>query len=97
MAATSARDRKLTAADSLLIGDGPKAPSSSGRRLPCGVVVDDGRYYEAWLKNAAGILVPVGTFNRTRANVCPSSVSPIDFTTVAVTEQVSRSRASSER
>ena len=23
----------------------------------------NGRYYQAWLKNAAGVLVPVGTFN----------------------------------
>ena len=25
---------------------------------------DNGAYYEAWLKNAAGVLVPIGTFNQ---------------------------------
>ena len=40
----------------------------------------NGRYYQAWLKNAAGVLVPVGTFNDARqvtlwAGVPPDGIS----------------------
>jgi hypothetical protein len=53
-------------------------------------------YYEAWLKNAAGILVPVGTFNQGPSVTLWAGVSPIDFPTLTVTEQqVGRSQAPS--
>ncbi len=53
-------------------------------------------YYEAWLKNAAGILVPVGTFNQGPSVTLWAGVSPVDFPTLTVTEQqVGRSQASS--
>ena len=32
--------------------------------------LDDGRFYEAWLRNAAGVLVPIGTFNEGRTSRC---------------------------
>ena len=35
--------------------------SLQGQGLPR---LDNGYYYEAWLKNSAGILVPIGTFNQ---------------------------------
>ena len=28
--------------------------------------LEDGRYYQAWLRNTAGVLVPIGTFNEGR-------------------------------
>ena len=53
-------------------------------------------YYEAWLENAAGFLVPVGTFNQGPNVTLWAGVSPIDFPTLTVTEQeVGRSQASS--
>ncbi len=53
-------------------------------------------YYEAWLKNAAGILVPVGTFNQGPSVTLWAGVSPVDFPTLTITEQqVGRSQASS--
>jgi Anti-sigma-K factor rskA len=47
-----------------------------------------GRYYQAWLKNAAGILVPVGTFNDAD-NVTLWSGAPVtQFRSFSVTEQL---------
>jgi Anti-sigma-K factor rskA len=46
-----------------------------------------GRYYEAWLKNAAGILVPVGTFNDARQVTLWAGVPVTEFPTLTVTEQ----------
>jgi Anti-sigma-K factor rskA len=48
---------------------------------------DNGRYYEAWLKNSAGTLVPIGTFNQGPEVTLWSGVSPKDFPTITVTEQ----------
>lgn len=57
---------------------------------------DNGRYYEAWLKNAAGTLVPVGTFNQGPSVTLWAGVPPTSFPTLTVTEQqTSRSEASS--
>jgi hypothetical protein len=49
---------------------------------------DHGRYYEAWLKNASGVLVPIGTFNDGRNVTLWSAVSPADFPTLTITQQV---------
>ena len=50
--------------------------------------LQNGRYYQAWLKNAAGILVPVGTFNDA-LNVTLWSGAPVtQFRTFSVTEQL---------
>ena len=49
--------------------------------------LDHGRYYEAWLKNAAGILVPAGTFNQGPSVTLWAGVSPDDFPTLVITEQ----------
>jgi hypothetical protein len=46
-----------------------------------------GRYYEAWLKNAKGMLVPVGTFNDARNVTLWAGVKPVDFPTLTVTRQ----------
>lgn len=47
----------------------------------------DGRYYQAWLKNRAGILVPVGTFNDARKVTLWSGVPVTQFQTLTVTQQ----------
>ena len=43
-------------------------------------------YYQAWLKNATGTLVPIGTFSSSDGHVTLwSGVSPTDFPTLSVT------------
>jgi hypothetical protein len=49
--------------------------------------LSNGRYYEAWLKSSAGILVPVGTFNDARHVTLWSGVPPTGFATLTVTQQ----------
>ena len=45
-----------------------------------------GEYYQAWVKNAAGTLVPIGTFSSSDGRVTLwSGVSPKDFPTLTVT------------
>jgi hypothetical protein len=48
---------------------------------------DNGRYYQAWLKNPAGILVPVGTFNQGPSVTLWAGVPPTSFPTLTVTQQ----------
>ncbi len=49
--------------------------------------LENGRYYQAWLKNAAGILVPVGTFNDARSVTLWSGVPVTQYRTLTVTQQ----------
>jgi hypothetical protein len=48
----------------------------------------NGRYYQAWLKNAAGILVPVGTFNDAKQVTLWSGAPVTQFRAFSVTEQL---------
>lgn len=47
----------------------------------------NGRYYQAWLKNAQGILVPVGTFNEPEHITLWAGVPATSFPTLTVTLQ----------
>ena len=47
----------------------------------------DGRFYEAWLRNAAGVLAPIGTFNEGRHVTLWAGVPPTEFTTLSVTRE----------
>jgi hypothetical protein len=49
--------------------------------------LDGGRFYEAWLRNRAGVLVPVGTFNDGRRVTLWAGVSPKNFTSLTVTRE----------
>ena len=49
--------------------------------------LDDGRFYEAWMKNDAGVLVAIGTFNQGPKVTLWSGVSPVDFGTITITAQ----------
>jgi len=49
--------------------------------------VANGRYYQAWLKNARGILVPVGTFNEPDHITLWAGVPATSFPTLTVTLQ----------
>jgi hypothetical protein len=48
---------------------------------------DDGDYYEAWLKNADGVLVPIGTFNDGTDVTLWAGVPPGDYPTLTITRQ----------
>jgi hypothetical protein len=48
----------------------------------------NGRYYQAWLKNPAGILVPVGTFNDAKQVTLWSGAPVTQFRLFSVTEQL---------
>jgi hypothetical protein len=57
--------------------------------------LDNGQYYEAWLKNPAGILVPIGTFNQPTNVTLWSGVPPTDFPVVTVTKQLANGNPAS--
>jgi anti-sigma-K factor RskA len=65
-------------------------------RLPA---LRGGEFYQAWLKNSAGALVPIGTFSSSDGRVTLwSGVSPKDFPTLAVTiEEPDNDQTSSGR
>lgn len=46
-----------------------------------------GTFYEAWLRNDAGVLVPIGTFNDGRDVTLWAGVAPTRFTTLTVTRE----------
>jgi Anti-sigma-K factor rskA, C-terminal len=74
--------------------------TSSGWRIELDATglprLEDGRVYEAWLRNPAGVLVPIGTFNEGRLVTLWAGVSPKDFTTLSITrEQTDGDQASS--
>jgi len=46
----------------------------------------DDEYYQAWLRNARGTLVPIGTFSSSDGRITLwSGVSPKDFPAISVT------------
>jgi len=49
--------------------------------------LDGGEFYQAWLKDDAGTLVPIGTFNEGDSVVLWAGVSPLEFTTFTVTRE----------
>ena len=65
--------------------------TSSGWRIELDATglprLDSGRFYEAWLKNDAGALVPIGTFNEGQNVTLWAGVSPVDFPTLTVTRE----------
>jgi anti-sigma factor RsiW len=81
-------------------GEATLTKTSSGWRIKLDASglprLGEGHFYEAWLRNAAGVLVPVGTFNEGRMVTLWAGVSPRDFTTLTVTrEQANGDQASS--
>jgi len=48
----------------------------------------DGEFYQAWLKDDAGLLVPIGTFNDGHDVTLWSGVRPTSFPTLTVTREV---------
>jgi anti-sigma-K factor RskA len=65
--------------------------TSSGWRIELDATglrrLEHGRFYEAWLRNAAGVLVPVGTFNEGTNVTLWAGVPPTDFEALTVTRE----------
>ena len=72
-------------------GDATLTKTSSGWRIELDATglarLENGRYYQAWLRNTAGVLVPIGTFNEGRKVTLWAGVPPTDFTTLIVTRE----------
>jgi hypothetical protein len=75
-------------------GAGGKATltkTSSGWRVELDATrlprLEAGRFYEAWLRTSAGLLVPIGTFNEGRKVTLWAGVSPREFPTLTVTRE----------
>jgi hypothetical protein len=49
--------------------------------------LDNGQFYQAWLKNKAGVLVPIGTFNQPNDVTLWSGVPPTQYPVMTVTRQ----------
>ena len=66
-------------------GDATLTKTTSGWRIELDASglprLDGGRFYQAWLRNADGVLVPVGSFNEGEDVTLWAGVSPRDFTT----------------
>ncbi len=95
------RDRSSNDGTAVALEAGPLAPGASGtahiKRFPSGWRIlldatglprlDDGQFYEAWLKDAEGVLVPIGTFNEGVDVVLWAGVSPKQYSTLTVTKE----------
>ena len=96
------RDRSSNDGTAVALEAEPLAPGASGtahvKRLQSGWRIlldasglprlDDGQFYEAWLKDADGVLVSIGTFNEGVDVVLWAGVSPVRFSTLTVTKEV---------
>ena len=72
-------------------GDATLTKTSSGWRIELDATglprLDGDRFYEAWLRSASGVLVPIGTFNEGTNVTLWAGVSPKLFKTVTVTRE----------
>jgi hypothetical protein len=72
-------------------GEATLTKTSSGWRIAIDVTGlprrDGQNFYEAWLRNDAGVLVPIGTFNEGRHVTLWAGVSPKTFPTLTITRE----------
>ncbi|HEU5490772.1 MAG TPA: anti-sigma factor [Gaiellaceae bacterium] len=72
-------------------GEAALTKTSSGWRIELDATglprLENGRFYQAWLRDTAGVSVPIGTFNESREVTLWAGVSPEDFTTLTVTRE----------
>ncbi len=72
-------------------GEATLTKTSSGWRIELDATglprLDAGRFYQGWLRDSAGMLVPIGTFNEGREVTLWAGVSPTKFTTLTVTRE----------
>jgi anti-sigma-K factor RskA len=78
-------------AGSAATGEATLTKTDSGWRIELDTTglprLANGRFYQAWLKNAADVLVPVGSFNEGRNVTLWAGVSPVDFPTISITRE----------
>jgi anti-sigma-K factor RskA len=89
-----------TALDPGVTGDATLTKTVSGWRIElhaAGLPRREGTlFYQAWLRNGAGVLVPIGTFNEGTNVTLWAGVSPKDYPVLTVTrEQADGNQASS--
>ena len=72
-------------------GEATLTKTSSGWRIHLDATglprLAEGRFYEAWLRNPAGVLVPIGTFNEGPNVTLWAGVSPAGFGVLTVTRE----------
>jgi anti-sigma-K factor RskA len=72
-------------------GEATLTKTSSGWRVELDATglprLENGRFYQAWLRNGAGVVVPIGTFNEGQDVTLWAGVSPKDFPTLTVTRE----------
>jgi Anti-sigma-K factor rskA len=72
-------------------GEASLTKTSSGWRIELDAAglprLENGQFYQAWLRDTAGVGVPIGTFNESRDVTLWAGVSPEDFTTLTVTRE----------
>jgi len=72
-------------------GEATLTKTTSGWRIELDATglprLDGKSFYEAWLRNKAGVLVPIGTFNEPQNVTLWAGVSPKEFTTISVTRE----------
>ena len=72
-------------------GDATLTKTSSGWRIRLQATglprLAGGRFYEAWLRSRAGVLVPLGTFNEGRSVTLWAGVPPSSFPVLTVTRE----------
>jgi hypothetical protein len=80
-----------TALDPGASGDATLVQMPSGWRITLEATglprLEGGRFYEGWLRNPSGVLVPIGTFNDGRSVTLWAGVSPKDFPTLTITRE----------
>jgi hypothetical protein len=72
-------------------GEATLTKTSSGWRIDLDASglprLEGGQFYQAWLRDPAGVLVPIGTFNEGRGVTLWAGVSPEDFPLLTITRE----------
>ena len=72
-------------------GDASMIKTNSGWEIHLQAVglprLDNGQFYQAWLRNADGVLVPIGSFNEGTDVTLWAGVSPETFSTFTITKE----------
>ena len=73
-------------------GEATLTKTTSGWRIELDATglprLDNGRFYEAWLRNADGVLVPIGTFNEGQKVTLWAGVSTHASPTLTITQEM---------
>jgi hypothetical protein len=80
-------------------GEATLTKTSSGWRIQLDATglprLADGRFYEAWLRSPAGVLVPIGTFNEGRNVTLWAGVTPVSGVLTVTRERADGNQSSS--